>query len=281
MGLTVGKIFSGVITAIRQRPGSLLGMWAAYAALFVAAIVGLGLAVGIGGIAGLASGGESGAGLMALGAGVVIAMIAFYVLYLALMMAQYGALCALASPLQSPSFGEAFATGWRSVPTLLGATLLLALVYIIVLSIVTAIGGEGSAISGILSLVVFVAIIYFACRLIVMVPLVAVEGKRGPINIIRQSWDMTRGNALPIFLSVLVFGVLLIVMALVLILPFAGGLGGMMMGGEGPAFASLALFFVGICVFAALATMVQAALGAVVHAELNGSTGVNVEETFG
>src|SRR5690606_8987105 len=163
------------------------------------------LAIGVGaaGMASIATMTDSGA--FAVGAGMVLVGVLFYLGYLLVAMAQYASLMLMASPLSRPPFGQAMGDGFRAAPALLLLLLVLLLVYFAAALVIGVVGGVLSAAgewgSALLLLILVPALIWLGCRMSLLFAVVAVDKVRNPFAAIARSWQLTRGHALTIFLA--------------------------------------------------------------------------------
>jgi hypothetical protein len=130
-----------------------------------------------------------------------------------------------------PTVGEAIAAGLGGTLSYLAAQLLfivgLALVgglLIGVLSLVSPVLGVVTA------CVMFLAAVFLGFRLILLAPVVAVEGQRNPITALRRSWALTQGHfwrifafvALVTILFLIVLGIIMLVVGLILAVATSG-----------------------------------------------------------
>ena len=118
-----------------------------------------------------------------------------------------------------PTVGEAIRAGLAGTPSYLVAQLLLGLVLGVVFVVLVA---GAAAISPALAVVVVLlamgVFVFVMFRMILVAPLVAVEGMRNPIAALRGSWALTRGSFWRIFgFVVLVVVLFLIVLAIVML----------------------------------------------------------------
>ena len=119
-----------------------------------------------------------------------------------------------------PTVGEAIAAGLGGTLSYLGAQLLFVIGFAVVGGLIVGVLSVVSPVLAVVAaLVVFVAAVFIAFRLILVAPVVAVEGERNPIAALRRSWTMTRGNFWRIFaflvLLVILFAVVLAIVMLV------------------------------------------------------------------
>jgi len=249
------------------------------------------MAIGIGatGLAGLAT---IESNPLAVGGGMILVLVLFYLGYLLVAMAQYASLITMASPLKRVTVGEALETGWRAAPALVLLMIVLLVGYFavaLVLGLVGAafsvIGEWGSTLFGLLLLPVLA---WLGCRLAPLFAVVAVDGVRNPFKAIARSWHLTRGHALTIFLVSLIFVVILILVCGVALLPSIGLLrsladpAALAQGGPAatPAVGGILLFGLGIMVAGVLFNLIYCAFMAVIHGTLAGAAGEGAAEAF-
>lgn len=288
MQVDIGRVFTNSFAILRQRFLSLLGVWGVFFGASIALFMVLGF--GMGGAAFMGAGADlENAG--AFGAGFIILILLFYVGYFYINGAQQCAMVAMATPLEKPSFSDALNAGLRGGLTFMGVLVLILIAYLIgilllglVGAVMTMLGDIGAALFAILILPV---LIYLACRLVLVVPVIAVDRTYNPINALSRSWQLTGGNVLRIFvvLVVLSVGAFVVFGALFGVLfgigfsagfdvdnPAAG------VGGMVAAFAvGLLLLFPLYILFSLFASTVMAAL----HAEVSDSSVQELGETFG
>lgn len=279
------RVFSESLRMMKERIGPLLGLIVFF---FVLQVVMMGLLVAVFGtamFAGLASMNPQAGALPAMGVGMILMIISFYIVYLMLAFAQYGALSSMASPLQRRTFSEALGDGFRSAPTILGVAVVAMIGYLlfaIVLGLVSAAlvavaGTGGSVIALVISLV---ALIYFASRFVPILPAVAVEGIRNPLRALSRAWSLTRGNAIKIVLINVAFLIVIAVLLGASFVPFIGMFQNAATPGAVPNFGSMGLFFL-LVLFAGVLVMIFAsAFQAAIHSELAGHAGENFAQTF-
>jgi hypothetical protein len=281
MSLSVSQILSETFNAVKSRFWALVGMWLVFFAIVIGMFVLFFLFVGGGALA-MAGSMENpdaiGAGF---GAGMIALMIVFYVAYLMLISAQYAALTALASPLRSADFGSAFGAGMRSAPTLLAVMVLFLIGYFVgalaigaLTAALSSLGTAGAAVSVLLFVIV---LIYLACRLTLVFPVVPVDGVRNPITAIGRSWSLTRGNVLPIFLAMLVLIAITLVLVAILVAPVFGSLSDLGPTST-PPIGAMIFLFLGGAVLSVVLAVTYAAFWAALHARLAGREPLS--ETF-
>ena len=285
----IGQVISDTFRMVKERFGSLLGLWAVYfgitiafsLAFFVAAA-----AVGVAGISALES------NPLAAGTGMIVLLVVFYLGYLLVAMAQYASMITMASPTRQMTFGDALGAGWRAAPALLLLMVVLGLGYFAVAAVLggvgaglSALGDSGAALFG---LVLLPVVVWLGCRLSPLFAVVAVEEVRNPFTAIARAWKLTRGYALKIFLVSLIFVVILAAACLVVMLPSIGLLGSMADpaaladagSAAGPALGGMLLLFLGFLVISVLFNVCYCAFMAVIHATLAGAAGDGAAEVF-
>jgi hypothetical protein len=191
----------------------------------------------------------------------------------------------MASPLLRPSFGDALNSGFRSALPMLGVIVLLLIGYFafaIVFSIVAAILSFAGEIGAGIAVLLFVpALLYLACRLSILVPVVAVDQTRNPITAIGRSWQLTGGNVLKIFLCMLVFIAFFLVLYGVVFGMFWGSLSQLAVTDPTQVVGSFAMFFVVIFIAMIFSAIVSSAFMSVLHSALSDTAGEKLEDTFG
>ncbi|WP_073973494.1 hypothetical protein [Erythrobacter donghaensis] len=220
--IDIGRVFATSWAMLRQRFWLLLGMFAVFFAIqmvgsvfltIILAIMGAAGAVGIG------AGFDDPAAITGMGIFLILFMVLFYGAYLVLVLAQQAAMVTLASPLEEASFGNAMARGFKSALPFFVISVILAVGYFALAALVFGVagvaglgGGTAGGIVGIGLLLLFLPVMaYLACRLAVLVPVVAVDQVFNPIAAIRRSWTVTRGRVLGIFLALVAYGLLTLV----------------------------------------------------------------------
>ena len=278
----VGDILSDTFSRLRERFWGLLGIWAVFAAIMIGGSIAF-VAVMGGGIFALAgamqAGAEPGAGV---GSGVILLGVAFYILYLLVAVAQYAALAAMASPIRNDSFGDAIGTGFRSSPTLLLVMVLFIIGYFIFAVVAGVLFGvlaqAGAAGSIIAAIALFLAILYLACRVSIVFPIVPIDGIRNPLTAIGRSWSLTRGHALAIFLAFLVMSIITVILFAIVFVPMIGSMTSLEAGDLSGLGGSMVFGFFGLIVISALVAMAFSAMLASIHARVAGE--YRVAETF-
>jgi hypothetical protein len=180
----------------------------------------------------------------------------------------------------SVSVGEAISHGFRRFPALFLAMIVLILLYAVLLmpvAIIASALGVAPPQTGVapspglalVALIIFALLVALWPKFSIMPP-VASEEPAGPVQILRRSWELTKGN----YARLLGLMLLMILFAVVLLLP-AGVVGGLLGKLISP---DLEPFSVGAFVAALIGSVAQAvfsvvvaALLARVYVQLNGS----------
>ncbi len=187
-----------------------------------------------------------------------------------------------------PTVGEALRRAFAGLPTAIGATLLLVLVYIVVglgMSVVLgllaagagAVGGEGlAAVIVMLGVAaVMVAVLYIVTRFTLTTPAIVLDRLANPVTAMKRSWNLTRANAMKIFGFFALLFVAYMVIALLL-----GGIVGVIAAalGGGAATALVNGLFNGV--LGAGVAMVFSAILTSMHQQLTGKD-QQIGMTFG
>ncbi|MEM8725503.1 MAG: hypothetical protein AAGE86_08275 [Pseudomonadota bacterium] len=280
MSFDIGRVFSNTFAMVKERWGAMLGLWATFfGALILYAMVFGGLLGGSALAMGAALGGslDSPAALGGMGVGFILMMVVFYIGYIAIALGQQGAMIAMASPIQTVSFGEAFTLGLKGGLSFLGVIVLLMIAYVVVLLLgagLAAVLGEAGAV--ILAILILPVAIYLACRMSVLVPVIVVDRVFNPIKAITQTWATTRGKVLGILLIYIGFAVLALIAIAV---PFAL-LSGMMGAGAEPGILTIVIGFLLMLAIIVGFTLVSTSMVASLHAEISDTHVEDLSETF-
>ena len=219
--------------------------------------------------------------------GVLGPLIVYGLIGMLLQFIGYGAMVALIGG-DRPTVGEAIMLGLRSLPTLILATLAFALLYLVAVGVMSlliglvagalaAVGGNAIAVvvAAVLVLAMIVAVLYVMARLSLTLPIVVLEGLRNPIAALRRSWALTKPFGGPIF----AFYLLLLVAYLVISLLLFGVLGAVgALLGQGPAAALLGGLAQGLT--GAVLAMVMSGILVSMHQQLGGRSSVAIGDTF-
>jgi hypothetical protein len=185
-------------------------------------------------------------------------------------------LFALLTDRGNPTVGEALGTGLRSIPSYIAAQLLTvlgaALAIGIPLGVVSAMGG--AAVSVLAVLVALILIVYVVVKLLLVAPVIAIEGERNPLAAIGRSWQLTKGNSLRILLFLA-----LLVLVIVIISVLVAGIVGLVLAAIGGAVATIGNAIVGALV-SALLTVIFLVVTAAIHSQLSGGTPEGLAQTF-
>lgn len=271
---------------VKERFGPLLGLWAVYFVITMALFVALAIGVGVAGMSRIATMTEGDA--FAVGAGMVLVGVLFYLGYLLVAMAQYASLMLMASPLSRPAFGQALSDGFRAAPALLLLLLVLLVAYFVAALVVGIIDGvlsvAGEWGTALLLLILVPALVWLGCRLSLLLAVVAVDKVRNPFTAIVRSWHLTRGHALAIFLASLIVVVILMVVSAIVLLPSFGLLssisGSSDLQNVGSAIGGFALLGIGGLVVSLLFNAGYCAFMAVLHGTLTTAAGEGAAEAF-
>ncbi|QIQ85562.1 glycerophosphoryl diester phosphodiesterase membrane domain-containing protein [Erythrobacter sp.] len=288
--IDIRRVFSTTFAMLRQRGLMLVGMLVLFTVgqMILSTVLGGVMGASMAGAIFAASAIEDPASLLGVGGGafVIVALLS-YVLFLLVTIAQQAAMTALATPLSQPGFGDALGAGFKSAPTLLATAVLLTVAALvagvvwIVLAAILSLAGDAGILANVLAvLMVFPLALYLACRLAVLVPVVAVDGERGPIRAIRRSWAITEGKVLGILVVFLLATVIMIVLGLVpFLLIFAGGA---MAGSDSAVAGGIGVLLGSLLVLPVLALIgiASAALSAALHAVIGDSAQQEIEEAF-
>lgn len=132
-----------------------------------------------------------------------------------------------------PTVGESINSAIRGLLPYLGATLLVAVAVGILATLVGALVAlTGIAILGVVFAIALAAFfVVVSIRLILVGPIIAIDGVANPITALQQSWNLVKGNTRRVFLFLFLLFVALFVVSMVLGLLFAGV--GAMLGATG------------------------------------------------
>lgn len=290
MTTSVGQIYGQTLEIVKGRFGPMLGLLATFFAINIALIIVFAMVIGVSAFAGMGAGMEANAG--AIGAGAILGVIVFYILYILVYCAQSASMTAMASPLQRLTFSEALSAGMRSALPMLGLIVILMIAYFVVALVVGLVVGilsmAGSVVVFIAMVAVSIGAVYLVCRLSTVNAVIAVEGVGNPLTALSRGWNMTRGNVLTIFLSLLGFGVIAIVLILLLAAPFfsvftaasAMSIDPSAAPPEMPGIGSLIFVGIGALVVGIVLLISGSALMSTIHAELSDASPKAAEDVF-
>lgn len=288
--MDIGRVFATSFAMLRQRFWLLVGMWAVFFAIQLAAsiVLGIGMAVlGMAGAAGMGAGIEDPAAIAGLGVGMIVFMVLFYGAYLVVVLAQQAAMVTIASPLEEPSFSVAMTRGFKSALPFFGIAVLMMLGYLALVALMAGVlgaasvggGTAGSAAAVVVALAFLPLLIFFACRFSVLIPVVAVDQVFNPVAAMRRSWSVTRGKVLRIMLAFLgFFGITLLALGV----PFALLFGAIFAGQDNPA-AVAGIAIIGVLAIIPLFVIYMiftSTFTAALHSEVTGGGAESLEEVF-
>jgi len=147
------------------------------------------------------------------------------ILMLLVQVAGYLAMLALLRDRSRPTVGQAIGTGLKGLLPAIGSFLVLLLGLVLVgvaLSLLAALlsmvlGQTGGVIFGIvLALGLLAFFVYASVKLSLWAPLIAIDKVHNPLQVLRRSWRMTKGNSLSLFVFYLLLAVVYLVISLVL-----------------------------------------------------------------
>ncbi|WP_328807838.1 glycerophosphoryl diester phosphodiesterase membrane domain-containing protein [Nonomuraea antri] len=263
--LKLGDILDGTIKLIRANPKAVLGLSAIAALLVTVPVaVGQGIMLDMFGTAFANPGDDptefgTSLGVLAPYAGELLSSVLEFFVVTVLT----GLLTRI---LGRAVFGGAMTPGeaWRRVanrvPALFGVALLLGIILVapmlllilLIIAIGTAGGFDGDAVGGVITLIVLFMLAYVAyavffwTRFCLAAPAVVLEG-RGPIEGMRRSWQLVRGDFWRVFGVQLLTAILVAIMAFIVAIPFSllGTVFGML-GAGSTVSAIAATVFIGI-----------------------------------
>ncbi len=288
--MDIGRVFATSFAMLRQRFWLLVGMWAVFFAIQLAAsiVLGIGMAVlGMAGAAGMGAGIEDPGAIAGLGVGMIVFMVLFYGAYLVIVLAQQAAMVTIASPLEEPSFSAAMTRGFKSALPFFGIAVLMILGYLALVALMAGVlgaasvggGTAGSAAAVVVALAFLPLLIFFACRFSVLIPVVAVDQVFNPVAAMRRSWSVTRGKVLRIMVAFLgFFGISLLALGV----PFAL-LGGAIFAGQDNPAAVAGISIIGVLAIIPLFViymMFTSTFTAALHSEVTGGGAESLEEVF-
>lgn len=175
-----------------------------------------------------------------------------------------------------PTVGEAISAGLAGFLPYLGATLILGFAFGLAALLVGVLAGAtGSAAVGvILGFVLVVALIIVGVRMVLVGPVIAIEGVSNPITALQRSWELVKGNTRRVFLFLLLIIIALVVVSMVLGLIFAA-VGSL----AGPTASVWVEGFLGGILSAVLSVMLLAIYTAI-HRQLAGDVSASDIDTF-
>lgn len=204
------------------------------------------------------------------------------------------AMLALFSDQARPTVGEALARSLRCLPTLIGTTLLLIVAGILAaVPVILAVGllaGAlaligGPVLSGALGAgLMFFLIFLAAARFCVLSPAIVIDGTTNPVEALKRSWALTKGNTWPLafFLFLLTVAYLVIVVAFQALLGLALGVGVSSEASQLASAGSTAQLVMGLVLglVGAVAVVIFTGVTGAIHHQLSGSMPGRLSETF-
>ncbi|MBH0114191.1 lipoyltransferase [Novosphingobium sp. YJ-S2-02] len=195
----------------------------------------------------------------------------------------YLAVMALLSGQGRPTVGEAIRTAFRSLPTLIAASLIYFAAFVLIMLVaglfVGALGGLtglAGVMSGVMVLFVMVGLFYTSIRLSLLTATIVRDGIANPLHALLRSWQLTRGNALRLlgFFLLLFAGYLALsfVLSLFVVTPVA------LLAGPGDATTLAGGIVSGL--IGAVASVIMTALLVEAHEQLSGGMPGSEAKTF-
>ena len=186
------------------------------------------------------------------------------------------ALLALLGRTQRPTVGEAIKIGVTAMIPYIVATLLVGLVFGLFIGLVGGLSAvAGPAVAVILGIALFIAAVFVYFRLILIGPIMAIEGNLNPISAIKGSWNLVKGNTrwVALFLILLII-VLLVISTLV---GGAFGLIAALIPSETVSLWTMSFFE---ALIGAITSTISIAIYAALYKQLSGPSAEDVTETF-
>lgn len=293
MAFSGSRVISQTVSAVTGRLGTLLGVWAAFFAIQIVLFLVMGGMMGGAVFGSLMAGGTMMEGgnpdaLAGLSVGLIVGLFVLYLVYLVVGAASVAALSAASSPLIRPSAGESVAIGFRAAPTLVGVIFILLLAYLVsVLAVLGVVGllreiadGLAAGLAVVAVFLIWPVLIWAACRVSIVFPVIAVDRETGPVAAIRRAWGLTRGHVLKIIALFVIYAVAAAILFGVIFALFGGAVAGTAGMGQMPSMGTLAGAGVLFLIASILLALTGAALMSAIHGELAGG-GESLAETFG
>lgn len=175
-----------------------------------------------------------------------------------------------------PTVGEAIGMGAKAFIPYLAASLLLGFAIGVALVLVALAAAAGGAVVGaILGIVVGILAIIVMFRMILVAPVMAIEGTLNPIAALQRSWNLIKGNTRYVvaFIILLIIALLVVSMVTGLVFGLIGALAG---SGEVALWINAILSSLTGAIFSLLLLAVYAAI----YRQLAGPTNEALSETF-
>ena len=186
-----------------------------------------------------------------------------------------------------PTVGQAIINAVRSLPTVIGAALLIFLAYMVIGLVAALIIGvilaatKVAAIAVVLGIAAMVALFWALTRLSLLLPVIVIERVGNPVTALTRAWGLTKGSAGSLFLFYFLLLVAYLVIAIVVQMALGLLLGAGVMG-AGRAMSGgplIALGMVSGIIGTAAAVLLNAVLAAV-HRQLAGPSADAYGDTF-
>ena len=187
-----------------------------------------------------------------------------------------------------PTVGEAIGRGFKSLPTMIGAFILFLialvlfmLLFSLVVGLLAAFGGGGTAaimaLVGVLYIVVLLFMLYAFARLSVTLPVIVLEKQLNPWAALVRSWRLTKPRAWPIVGFFFLLFIAYLVLSMILMLLVSGL--GLATGGAASG-ASLVVMSLLYGVIGMAAAMLLSGILVSMHGQLSGTSSAEISRTF-
>lgn len=186
------------------------------------------------------------------------------------------ALYALLTHRNRPTVGEAIGFGFKGLLPFLGLFVLQVTIMGIVLGVPVALAAASGSVvvSALVSLLVLVGAAYLYTKFSLSVAVLGIGGERNPATALRQSWALTKGNSVRLWM----FYILLII-AFFVVSAVIGMLMGVVFGLAGSEIARFGNALISALMNAVFVTILLAVVGAV-YRQLSGGSPQSIVETF-
>lgn len=173
-----------------------------------------------------------------------------------------------------PTVGEAISIGFRGFLPYLAASLLVGFLIGIGIVIAGALSAAVPFLGIIIGLIVAALAIIVSIRIILVGPIIAIDGESNPVTAIKRSWALVKGNTRRVFLFLFLLVVAMLVVSIILGLIFAA-----IGAATGP---TVGLWVEGILggIMGAAFTIVMLAVYTAIHKQLAGEVSKADLETF-
>ncbi len=193
---------------------------------------------------------------------------------------------ALVTDQRRPTVGEALGIAVKCLPTVIGAFLMIGLVYILsaialgivagLLSVVIGFAHSDVLNSIFAALIVagaLAAILFAFARLLMLIPVIVIEAEHGPIKAIKRSWKMVQGHTGRVFLFYILLALASVIISMVATfgLKILGGL----IGSAGP----LLIAIGSALISSVIGVVMMAVLVAIYHQLAHAAPEAAVKET--